>query len=83
MRSIICAALSVGIVVAGSSGAFAQREGVQVYPGEQESTRDYRYRSDEGRPDVVIPIRPASCGEFRYWDGKRCADAREVPPDVR
>lgn len=22
------------------------------------------------------PVRPLSCGEFRFWDGKRCVDVR-------
>jgi hypothetical protein len=22
----------------------------------------------------------ASCGVYRYWDGKQCVDARETPP---
>ena len=24
--------------------------------------------------------RPANCGEYRYWDGTECVDARDVPP---
>lgn len=28
----------------------------------------------------ISPPRPASCGEFRYWNGVRCADARWDPP---
>lgn len=27
-------------------------------------------------------IRPLSCGEFRYWNGFECADARDDPPDL-
>jgi len=26
--------------------------------------------------------RPTSCGEFKYWDGRACMDARSNPPDV-
>jgi hypothetical protein len=37
----------------------------------------FRYRSD---PPVVA--RPANCGEYRYWNGQRCVDARIVPPDI-
>ena len=35
-------------------------------------------------PNVVVaPLaRPRSCGEFHYWDGMRCVDARYVTPDV-
>jgi hypothetical protein len=25
-------------------------------------------------------MRPADCGTFRYWNGERCADARDEPP---
>ena len=25
-------------------------------------------------------LRPADCGTFRYWNGERCADARNEPP---
>jgi hypothetical protein len=27
--------------------------------------------------------RPADCGTFRYWNGVRCADARDEPPVPR
>ncbi len=33
-------------------------------------------------PVVLIPMRPASCGRYRYWNGERCADARFEPPYV-
>jgi len=86
MRAIICAALGAAIAVAGSSVASAQRDSVRIYPdgyeyGYQAPRRDYRYYRSE--PAEVIPIRPANCGEFRYWDGKQCVDARVVPPDIR
>jgi hypothetical protein len=29
-----------------------------------------------------VAERPASCGEFRYWDGTQCLDARDDPPYV-
>lgn len=29
-----------------------------------------------------IAVRPASCGQYRYWDGTQCLDARDNPPDV-
>lgn len=25
-------------------------------------------------------MRPVDCGTFRYWNGVRCADARDEPP---
>ena len=30
----------------------------------------------------IIPPRPVSCGEFHYWDGERCADARFTDPYI-
>ncbi|MBA2125195.1 hypothetical protein DLM45_03015 [Hyphomicrobium methylovorum] len=30
----------------------------------------------------VVPLPPANCGEFRYWNGEYCADARVQPPYV-
>jgi hypothetical protein len=29
---------------------------------------------------AIVPVRPASCGEYRYWDGERCVDARYHNP---
>lgn len=28
------------------------------------------------------PARPRSCGEYYYWDGRACVDARRYPPYV-
>jgi len=38
---------------------------------------------DEGAPAAVIvlpPPRPRSCGQYRYWNGDRCVDARYNDP---
>lgn len=29
-----------------------------------------------------VILRPSSCGEYRYWNGVRCVDARYRPPYV-
>jgi hypothetical protein len=35
----------------------------------------------EQQPVVVVPPpRPASCGEYRYWNGQYCVDARYNRP---
>jgi hypothetical protein len=36
----------------------------------------------EGDDGVVIvaPVRPLSCGQYRYWDGTACVDARYNDP---
>lgn len=31
-------------------------------------------------PVIVVPPRPASCGEFRFWNGFACVDARFNQP---
>ena len=31
---------------------------------------------------AIVPVRPVSCGEYRYWDGERCVDARYHNPYV-
>jgi hypothetical protein len=31
---------------------------------------------------VIVPVRPASCGQYRYWNGDRCVDARYHNPYV-
>ncbi len=31
-------------------------------------------------PVVMVPVRPASCGEFRFWNGFACVDARFNTP---
>jgi len=33
-------------------------------------------------PPVVmeVPLRPASCGEYHFWDGQACVDARFNKP---
>jgi hypothetical protein len=38
---------------------------------------------DEAAPAAVIvlpPPRPRSCGQYRYWNGDRCVDARYNDP---
>lgn len=29
-----------------------------------------------------VYVRPANCGEYRYWDGTDCIDARDYPPAI-
>jgi len=31
---------------------------------------------------TYYPRRPRSCGEYYYWDGRACVDARKYPPYV-
>lgn len=86
MRPIIFALSLAAMGLVGSSGAFAQDMVIERYAApsyyyeyRSPAPRVYRFRSDE--PAVVI--RPGSCGEFRYWNGERCVDARINPPDLK
>jgi hypothetical protein len=31
---------------------------------------------------LIVPVRPASCGQYRYWNGDRCVDARYHNPYI-
>jgi hypothetical protein len=87
MRLAMLIASLATVTLGGSSGAFAQRI-IEVQPNDlphyeesvESAPRVYRYRSDSS---AVVPVRPVSCGEFRYWNGERCVDARVIPPDIR
>ncbi len=59
---------------------------VSGYAGSDRSygTRVYGYvrRADEPEVRYYEPAAPRSCGQFRYWNGDFCADARVTPPDI-
>jgi hypothetical protein len=87
VRLVVLIASLASVTLGGASSAFAQRvieaqpDDVPYYEESVESAPPvYRYRSDSL---AVVPVRPLSCGEFRYWNGERCVDARVIPPDVR
>jgi hypothetical protein len=54
-------------------------EAYQVRPG----ARVYGYRAGPVTVEPQIILRPTSCGQFRYWDGSACVDARDNPPNIR
>lgn len=31
---------------------------------------------------AIVPVRPVSCGEFHYWNGSACVDARYNNPYI-
>lgn len=31
---------------------------------------------------MIVPVRPVSCGQYHYWDGDHCVDARYNNPYV-
>jgi hypothetical protein len=44
------------------------------YYGRRERKKEYVW---------VPPPRPRSCGQYHYWDGRCCVDARKYAPDLR
>lgn len=53
-------------------------------------TRPYAYGYSStyayDSPEVIVrtpPARRNGCGEYFYWNGSACVDARTTPPDVR
>jgi hypothetical protein len=95
MRTVFVTALTAGGILVGYSSAFAQTVGVEVYTGPRynpyyndrydarPAPRVYDYYRDNEEVSGRVLVRPGNCGEFRYWDGMRCADARVNPPNVR
>ena len=45
---------------------------------------DVEIDADDGAPAIIVlpPPRPASCGQYRYWNGERCVDARYNNPYI-
>lgn len=35
---------------------------------------------DDGDTVIIAPLRPLSCGEYHYWNGVTCVDARYNDP---
>jgi hypothetical protein len=66
--------------------------GTYYYDGRYDTRpgpRVYGYYQDDADEVVVAPraeprivVRPGNCGQFRYWNGTSCADARVSPPKL-
>jgi hypothetical protein len=55
--------------------------GTAVVPGaEAEIDAEAEIESDAAAVIVLPPPRPLSCGQYRYWDGRTCVDARYTDP---
>jgi hypothetical protein len=96
MRRLALITIAATAAVAASHGiALAQRIGVDVYGGPHFGAYyyedDYRYARPSPRvygyyrDDRVAPRAAPSgnCGEYHYWNGDYCADARVDPPNIR
>jgi hypothetical protein len=90
MRSAVVAmmALTAGIMVSGapsqaapgpllvanaSSAAMFQNAGYWRHYYRRHGIDWHRYYRFH---EPLAPVRPLSCGEFRFWDGERCVDVR-------
>jgi hypothetical protein len=96
--AIITAAVALASLVAGNPASAQVGFGVYVGPSYSYDDYDYApppprarvygYTSTydyDPQPGVVVrvPGRRGGCGEFFYWDGNRCVDARVNPPGLR
>ncbi len=96
MRTLFLSAIATAGLAASYGTASAQNGGVEVDIGPRYDNYDldrrgyvrpgervYGYYRDG---NIVVErgavLRPLNCGEFRYWNGTRCADARVDPPRV-
>lgn len=85
MRFAWIAALAAACLFAGLPQSEAARRvsswSVEVAPKGEHWRHSYRKYGDDWRryyrpPAPPTPVRPLSCGEFRFWDGERCVDVR-------
>lgn len=52
-----------------------------VWPtGPRRAVDDDVVVATDGNAVIVAPLRPRSCGEFHYWNGVACVDARYNDP---
>jgi len=56
-------------------GPEAAYPGVEALPGDE-----IDLEIDVPAVVVLPPPRPLSCGQYRYWNGERCVDARYTDP---
>ena len=88
MSRVALAALAAIGLLAGMEGALAQGTpaGSTAATPQRPAPTEAVPPAASGRYDPSgyrrAPSRPANCGQFRYWNGTRCADARDEPPYV-
>ena len=94
MRRSLLITTAIAALAFSYGTASAQSVGVEVYTGpryemypygdhyqHRPGTRVYGYYQENDEPRIMV--RPSNCGQFRYWNGKACVDARVTPPDLR
>jgi hypothetical protein len=89
MRAIKLGAISAFALAACAGIAFAQDayvveddDAYVEYPGAVEYPDDYTEPGIVVGPRVYGWVRPDDCGEFKYWNGDECVDARYDSDDV-
>jgi hypothetical protein len=90
MRSVLWAAAAALVVLGGSAPTFAQMGESKMYApyfgysAPAPRAKRYYYRSRDPGPRYYYRSGDTrTCGEFRYWNGQRCLDARTSPPDLK
>jgi hypothetical protein len=94
MQRLVLLAAAAAALAASYGTAVAQSVGVELYSGPRYDTY-YDDRNERRAPHVygyyrdavvvVAPrviVRPSNCGQFRYWNGTACVDARINPPNL-
>ena len=78
MRSILWAIAAAALVLGGSTITSAQGmgagEAARAYKAPKTAPRAKRYYYSSGYK---------TCGQFRYWKGGKCLDARTNPPTLK
>jgi hypothetical protein len=97
MRFALLTAAAAAMASLAAAGSASAQVGFGVYIGPSGYYDDYDYAPPPraygytstyeygARPDVVVrvPARRSGCGEYFYWNGTQCVDARVNPPDLR
>jgi hypothetical protein len=71
---------------AGEYDYFPYAPAYSLAPSAYNAPRIYAYRTPPAayyyaHPEPVwVPLRPRSCGRYRFWNGQHCVDARYQPP---
>jgi Zn ribbon nucleic-acid-binding protein len=62
------------------------RDGPNVVVRDRRSARYYAPRGRVVTSDGPVvygwSFRPLDCGVYHYWNGTKCVDSRDVPPDI-
>jgi len=68
-----------------SDRGYYDEDGADDYEGNDPPPPPARYSEPpegDAVPEWLPPPRPANCGQYKYWNGAYCADARDEPPYV-